>query len=636
MIERGSVEAVEETAAEHIVEIVGDYVQLRRRGANYMGCCPFHSEKTPSFSVSAAKGYCYCFGCHKGGSAVSFVMQMEHMSFPDAIRSLGKRFGVEVRETERTSEQAERQAVVEGLSAANEYAAKWYESSLRAGEGEALGLSYLRHRGFRDDVIGTFRLGYAPAGPDALLRQALADGYKLATLTAAGLTAGDESHPVDRFRGRVMFPFLSHTGKVVGFGGRVLDQRTKGVNVKYLNTPETELYHKGETLYGLFQARTEISKRDKCLLVEGYTDVLSLHQAGLRNAVGSSGTALTVNQIRLIHRYTDNITVLYDGDNAGQHAALRGIDLILGEGLNVRVAALPPDEDPDSFAQKHNEEELLAWLGESEQDFIRYKGLQLRGSSDPQTLAAGAESIVGSIACVPDPLRREIYIRQCSELLGLSEASLVLSLQKALASRAAERRDEAVRETRVEARRPIAAAGAAGATPKDVEYRELMRLLVTYSQHRLERLSGSPTVGDYILEALQVDELHSREPNLEALVELYRQAPNRELVGFRQFLSVGDPVASSFVASTEGDRPALSRLHNKYSPVEPEEALLDTLVPRAIDQLRLRRVQEMIAAAEQALKSGGADTTECLQRLMDLNGVKQELSREMGERAVLS
>ncbi len=444
---------ITETASENIVNIVGDYVQLKRRGASYMGCCPFHGEKTPSFSVNPTRGFYYCFGCHKGGNAVNFLMEIEKQSYPEAIRNLGNRFGISIPEVELSPEEdraaRERDAVYNVM----EYAARTYESNLRdTEEGQAYGITYFRSRGFRDDTIAKFRLGYSLNSSLGLSGKALAEGFKEDALIRAGLLKEnpERGDKYDYFRGRVMFPIQNTSGKVIAFGGRVLDARTKGVNVKYLNSPETELYKKTDIVYGIYQARTAISRKDKCFLVEGYTDVISMHQSGIENVVASSGTALTTNQIRLIKRFTNKITVLYDGDSAGIHASLRGIDMILQEGMDVRVLLLPDGDDPDSFSRKHTADEFQAYVEAHETDFIRYESETLLANcgGDPLKKADATRTIVTSISHVQDPINRELYIKECSRIMGVKEETLFTSLEKQMTENAIKEREEAVRADR--------------------------------------------------------------------------------------------------------------------------------------------------------------------------------------------
>lgn len=372
MIDSATVDRIMEAAQGQITDVISEYVNLKRRGINYIGNCPFHNEKTPSFIVSPHKGIFKCFGCGKGGNAVNFLMEHEQITFVEAIKSLGRKFHIHIEEREPSPEALQHQNERESMMVVTEYAAKYFAQTLyETDEGQSVGLGYFRQRGFRDDIIKKFQLGYSPEQRDALTRQAQQHGYKIEFLEKTGLSIVRDDYKADRFRGRVIFPIHSLSGKVIAFGGRVLKSDAK--TAKYLNSPESEIYHKSRILYGIYQARQEMVRQDRTYLVEGYTDVLSFHQAGITNVVASSGTALTVDQIRLMARFTPNITIIYDGDPAGIKASIRGIDLVLEEGMNVKVLLLPEGEDPDSFAKKLGKEKLLQYIRDNETDFIKFK-----------------------------------------------------------------------------------------------------------------------------------------------------------------------------------------------------------------------------------------------------------------------
>lgn len=420
--------------AANIVDVVSEYVTLRRAGANYKGLCPFHDDKTPSFHVSPAKGICKCFACGEGGNVVHFVMKMEQLSYFDALRWLGKKYGIEVEEREITPEQRQLLNEREAMFNVNEWASQYYHDLLKNNlDGRTIGLAYFRSRGFRDDIIEKFRLGFSLDQWDALSKEARRKGYKEDYLVKTGLCfRKDNGRMTDRYRGRVMFPWFNVSGKVVAFGGRVLDARTKGVSQKYVNSPESDIYNKGRELYGIFQAKKQIAKDDRVYMVEGYTDVISMHQCGVENVVANSGTALTESQIRLLHRYTNNITLLYDGDEAGIHAALRGTDMLLAEGMNVKILLLPDGDDPDSFARKHNASEFKTYVEENQTDFIIFKtNLLLKDAGrDPLKRAQLTQSIVYSISVIPDEILRSAYVHECAELLQQDEAMLLREISK--------------------------------------------------------------------------------------------------------------------------------------------------------------------------------------------------------------
>ena len=430
MIDRETVDRILDTA--DIVDVVSDFVSLRRRGANFIGLCPFHDEKTPSFSVSPAKQICHCFGCGKGGSPVNFIMEHEQMSYAEALRYLAKKYHIEIHERELTDDEKAAQTERESMLVLNEYASQFFEDQLRnTQEGRDIGLSYFYERGFNDATIKKFNLGYSPENSKAFYTAAINQGYNKKFLFETGLCIDDRrGGGYDRYHGRVMFPVMNIAGKIIAFGARTL-KKTKEV-AKYFNSPESAVYVKNRELYGLFQSKRAIVKEDKCFLVEGYTDVISMHQAGIENVVASSGTSLTEGQIRAIHRFTNNVTVLYDGDPAGIHASLRGIDMLLAEGLNIKVLLLPEGEDPDSFARSHSASELKQYIADNETDFISFKTkILLEGTErDPIKRAAVIGDVVKSIAVIPDAIARSVYAKECSIQLGIGENVLLREIQK--------------------------------------------------------------------------------------------------------------------------------------------------------------------------------------------------------------
>lgn len=432
MIDRATVERIMDAA--QIVDVVSDFVTLRRAGVNYKGLCPFHDDRTPSFVVSPAKGLCKCFACGKGGNAVHFIMEHEQLSYPDALRYLARKYHIEIQERELTDQEKLAQSERESMFVVNEWARDYFEQQLYdTVDGRAIGMAYFRARGFRDDIIKRFQLGFSPMQKDALAREALGKGFREEYLVKTGLCIKQEHGGLkDRFWGRVIFPIHTVSGKVVGFGGRVLDQATKGVNMKYQNSPESSIYSKKKELYGLFQAKQAIVKNDLCFLVEGYTDVISMHQMGVEHVVSSSGTALTQQQIQMIHRFTENITVLYDGDAAGIKASERGIDMLLAEGMNVKLLLLPDGDDPDSFARNRTAAEYQAYLKEHQVDFIKFKTdlLLQEAQGDPIKLSRLVHSIVCTIAVVPDEIMRTLYTRETAAMLGMEEKVLVSAINK--------------------------------------------------------------------------------------------------------------------------------------------------------------------------------------------------------------
>lgn len=450
MIDQGTIDRILDAA--QIMDVVSDYVTLRKRGVNYVGLCPFHSDKTPSFYVSPAKGLCKCFACGKGGNAVHFIMEHEQMSYPEALRYLAKKYNIEIKERELSDEEKFAQSERESLFIVNNFARDYFQNILKNHvDGRSIGLAYFRNRGFRDDIIEKFQLGYCTDSHDAFAKEALQKGYKKEYLVKTGLCYETDDHRLrDRFWGRVIFPVHTLSGKVVAFGGRVLANATKGVKVKYVNSPESEIYHKSNELYGIYFAKQAIVKQDRCFLVEGYTDVISMHQSGIENVVASSGTALTPGQIRMIHRFTNNMTVLYDGDAAGIKASIRGIDMLLEEGMNIKVCLLPDGDDPDSFARKHNSTEFQAFISEHETDFIRFKtNLLLEDAGkDPIKRAELIGNLVQSISIIPEAIVRDVYIKECAQLLHVEDKLLVSEVAKRREMQAEKRSEQVERERR--------------------------------------------------------------------------------------------------------------------------------------------------------------------------------------------
>ena len=495
-----------------IEEVVSEFVTLKKRGINYIGLCPFHNDSHPSFSVSPTRGICHCFTCGKGGNAVNFLMELEQMSYPDALRWLAKKYNIEIQEREMTSEEKQRESERESMFIVNEWAAKYFQDILQNDvDGRAIGMQYFRSRGFRDDIIRKFQLGFALPQRTALFDEAVKKGYNPKYLTATGLCfkvdkdeAGNRSGQdqyLDRFSGRAIFPWTSVSGKIVAFGGRVLDSRTKGVNQKYVNSPDSEIYHKERELYGLYQAKKAIAKEDCVYMVEGYTDVISMHQCGIENVVANSGTALSIHQIRLLHRFTSNIVLLYDGDAAGVHAALRGTDMLLEEEMNVKVLLLPEGDDPDSFARNHTAEDFRKYIEDHQVDFIQFKtDISLRGVTDPVKRSQAINSIVESISKIKNQITRAAYITDCAHRLGVNEAIIVNALNNFVRNGMseqvkAERRAAGLREPVVGTPQPGLLQGMRGTSPLDklLEVEDLLvKLIIHY--------------GDKIITVKDVDE----------------------------------------------------------------------------------------------------------------------------------
>lgn len=512
MIPRETIASIMEAA--RIEEVVGEFMSLKRRGGNLIGICPFHKEKTPSFIVSPSKGIFKCFGCGKAGDSVRFIMEHEHYSYPEVLRYLAKKYNIEIQESEETPEERAAQSEREAMFNLNVFAQKYFCNILHNDdEGRSVGLSYFRERDFLDPIIEKFQLGYCPDKRDAFTRYALDNGYSKELLVKTGLSTEHNNILYDRFQGRVIFPILNLTGKVIGFGGRILtSDKTKA---KYLNSPESEIYNKSQTLYGIYFAKNEISRQDRCILVEGYADVLSMHQAGIENVVASSGTSLTTEQIKMISRYTKNITVLYDGDSAGIKAALRGTDMILAEGMNVRIVVLPPEEDPDSFVRHNPIEEVNHYISEQSKDFIRFKAeLLLKDSGDdPIRRAQVTKEIIESVSVIPDAIFRASYIKECSRILDMPEQTLMNELNKKL--RAQFRKANGIDENVVPDEKPensVEHPPMEDVLPRTyyVE-RDLIRLLLNYADENVmleeENEEGQAETHTYSVASLIIDDI---------------------------------------------------------------------------------------------------------------------------------
>ena len=437
-IDKQTIEKIKDAA--NIVDVVSEFVTLRKSGSNYKGLCPFHNEKTPSFIVSPARGTCHCFGCGRGGNPIGFIMEHEQVTYPEALRWLAKKYHIEIRERELSDEERKEQSLRESMFIVNEWAATYFEDILHNHvDGVAIGMQYFRSRGFRDDIIRKFRLGFDLPDRQALAHAALQKGYQAQFLLSTGICyQNDHNELIDRYANRVIFPWVGVSGKIVGFGGRVLDARTKGVNQKYVNSADSEIYHKDHELYGIYQAKRAIAKEDNVYMVEGYTDVISMHQCGIENVVANSGTALSVHQIQMLHRFTNNITLLYDGDAAGIHAALRGTDMLLLEGMNLKVLLLPNNEDPDSFARQHTADEFKAYIQAHATDFIRFKtALLLDNENDPLKRSEAINSIVMSISMVQNPILRDTYLHDCAQHIGMNEMTLINQMNALIRERKA-------------------------------------------------------------------------------------------------------------------------------------------------------------------------------------------------------
>ncbi len=649
MIDQTTIERILDAA--EIADVVSEFVTLKRRGVNLLGLCPFHNEKTPSFIVSPAKGIFKCFGCGKGGNAVNFIMEHESLSYPEALKWLAKKYHIDIKEEEETEEQKQLKDERESMMIVSAFAQKFFTHFLwNESEGRAVGLSYLREeRGLRDEIIKKFELGFCPDGKDLFTQKAQKQGYRMEFLEKTGLTIKREDWVRDRFAGRVMFPIHSISGRVIAFGGRVLkaDKNT----AKYLNSPESEIYHKSRVLYGIFQAKRDITKFDKCFLVEGYTDVLSMHQAGIENVVASSGTSLTTDQIRLIKRFTPNITILYDGDAAGIKASLRGIDMVLEEGINVKVLLLPDGEDPDSFARSRSSSQLQEYIREHETDFIRFKTqLLLKDTeNDPVSKARLINDIVRSISMVPDSITRTVYIQECSRLLDVNEEVLYTEVRKIKFHQTEEIAKKDHLNQQVRQTQTNNAQGAPAKNLCEIEEREIIRILLKYFHAEVFEEEGeepgeeiSITVGQFVLEEIENDGLRSDNPLINKVMDLFFENIGNPAFNPSQFFIYhNDPQISKLASDLLAEKYIESKRWKKSgSFVESEEEILDMIVPRIVQEYKLRKVSTMLREIEKHIQEAAKDSD--LERVMDfqnqyinLKRVEKHLSSQLGNRTII-
>ena len=680
MIDRITVDKILDAA--NIVDVVSDFVTLKRAGANLKGLCPFHDDTTPSFMVSPSKNICKCFACGKGGTPVHFIMEHEQLTYPDALRYLAKKYHIEIKEREQTDEEKAEQSERESLFVVNEWANEWFQQQMNdTVDGRAIGLAYFRQRGFRDDLIKKFQLGFCPDKYDAQWQAGRAAGYNEEFLLKTGLCIRNEAGKTyDRFRNRVIFPIHTISGKVVGFGGRVLDSRTKGVQVKYQNSPESVIYSKKRELYGLFFAKKAIVKEDLCYLVEGYTDVMAMHQQGVENVVASSGTALTHEQIRAIHRFTENIVVIYDGDAAGIKASQRGIDMLLAEGMSVRLLLLPDGDDPDSFARKHTATEYQDYLKEHQVDFIRFKTdlLLAEAQGDPIKLSKLVNNIVDSLAVIPDEITRTFYVKETSQMLAIEERIItgaVTKVRKRLREeRAKEREREALRQqagdTEPQTSAPDDVPAATTETPpeeyisipprtsassikKDSDDAQILKtealLIQMVIRHgekvmcEVEDEDGQKrpmTVVEFIQYSLADDELTMRSPLhrriLEEALEHFGET------GFRcdrYFENHPDFEIASLANDLGHDPVTLSKIHTKDTTLKPEEERLVDLLPHLMTDYKLAIVDErmhavMLQMKDPAVLADKERSIELMKQYQDIKQIQTILGRERGDRVI--
>lgn len=670
MIDQATIDRI--ISAANIVDVVSEFVTLRKRGVNYVGLCPFHADKSPSFYVSPAKNICKCFACGEGGTAVHFIMKHEQIGYLDALRYLAKKYGIEIQERELTEREKQFRDDRESMFIVNQWAQQYFTRNLFENlDGRLVGLRYFIERGLREETIRKFQLGYALDQRDALAKAAQLAGYQRKYLEKTGLVIADEDgkRTYDRFRGRVIFPVHSLSGKVVAFGGRILKKAEK--TAKYVNSPESEIYHKSDELYGLFQAKQTIVRKDHCFLVEGYMDVIGMHQAGIENVVASSGTALTRGQIRLIRRFTNNITILYDGDAAGIKAAIRGIDMFLEEEMNVKVVLLPDGEDPDSFARSRSASEFGEFIAGHETDFIRFKTQLLlkEVGDDPVKRAELISDMVRTIALIPNNISRAVYIRECAAMMAIDEQVLINEVNKIrlgkvtaaspqtpsvtpVATGDGTKREEEGPEANAEAN-PVGDSTATTKAPvAPSPYRPfeiaLLRYVVRYGERVLfdyfdEERQEQVTmrVAAYIRFDLERDDLTFYTPQFKQMLdEAADRCDEPGFVAQRYFLAHPDPLISQAAASLISEKYQLSKYHSKYRELEQEEDKLDLLVPRDIYAFKeayiLHQIKELQSQIKTAQAAGDMEGVMTLMaRIAKLNEIKSVLCKELGERIVL-
>jgi DNA primase len=648
MIDRPTIERILDAA--QIVDVVQEFVPLKKRGVNYLGLCPFHNEKTPSFTVSPAKEIFKCFGCGKVGNSVNFVMEHEHLTYPEALKYLARKYHIEIIEKELSLEEIEKQNERESLLVVTAYASRQFSENLfQTDEGISVGLTYFKERGFRQDTLKKFEVGYSFEKRDAFSRKALDDGFKQDFLVKTGLTIQHEERIFDRFSSRVMFPIHSLSGQVLGFGGRILKSDPK--SAKYLNSPESEIYHKSRILYGIYQARKSITQEDRCYLVEGYTDVLSLHEAGIENVVASSGTSLTQEQVRLIKRFTQNITILYDGDAAGIKASIRGIDLVLEEGMNVKIVLLPDKEDPDSYSKKLSNEDFLKFLKENETDFIRFKTQLLlsEANNDPVKKADLIRDVVKSIAVIPEAITRTVYIKECSNVLEVTEPILYHEVNKLRQQKNFQDRNKYPGPEDLPVRPPVIIKPVQNETVTYYSEKEIIRLLLKFGSLIFDRTLNQEdgkeevlTVSDYIVKEITSDDLHFDDRICAKIFSDFRFHAEQGLItGEKQFVKHEDPEISSLSADLLSDSHELSRIwKDKETYVETEEMKMKDIVGDVVlkfksDKIMIKR-KEIMALLIEAVKENDNEKVLLLQkRYSNLSTVLGLISKKLGNRILL-
>lgn len=646
-IDKQTIEKIKDAA--NIVDVVSEFVTLRKSGSNYKGLCPFHNEKTPSFIVSPARGTCHCFGCGRGGNPIGFIMEHEQVTYPEALRWLAKKYHIEIRERELSDEERKEQSLRESMFIVNEWAATYFEDILHNHvDGVAIGMQYFRSRGFRDDIIRKFRLGFDLPDRQALAHAALQKGYQAQFLLSTGICyQNDHNELIDRYANRVIFPWVGVSGKIVGFGGRVLDARTKGVNQKYVNSPDSEIYHKDHELYGIYQAKRAIAKEDNVYMVEGYTDVISMHQCGIENVVANSGTALSVHQIQMLHRFTNNITLLYDGDAAGIHAALRGTDMLLLEGMNLKVLLLPNNEDPDSFARQHTADEFKAYIEAHATDFIRFKtALLLDNENDPLKRSEAINSIVMSISMVQNPILRDTYLHDCAQRIGMNEMTLINQMNALIRERKASgsmrvatpaTSAEQQQQTPVEA--PAQSSSNRVQTISEVE-KFILQLIIKYGNRvifpNVDDGNGnviSLTIAEFIHYNLGCDNLSfSSELLNQILQEAVEKGTDRTFQTEPYFVHHNDIQVSNLAIEMAEEK---FKLSESQQVKDDEESLRNRVEHLMLDFRRDYVEKHLVAIKAQIAQAHGEQQMALMAEYQKLIAQRNKLAKELGSNIIV-
>ena len=648
MIDRATVDKILDAA--QIVDVVSEFVTLKKSGVNYKGLCPFHDDRNPSFMVSPSKNICHCFVCGKGGSPAGFLMEHEQITYPEALRWLARKYNIEVQEKELTDDERREQNERESMFIVNEWARDWFHDTLKNDpDGLAIGKQYFRSRGIRDDIIEKFQLGYAPQKRDALAQAATAKGYQKEFLVKTGLCIENERGMYDRYAGRAIFPWLNVSGKVVAFGGRVLDARTKGVAQKYVNSPDSDIYHKERELYGIYQAKKQIVKEDRVFMVEGYTDVIAMHQAGIENVVANSGTALSIYQIKMLRRFTNNITLLYDGDEAGIHAAMRGTDMLLQEGMNIKVLLLPDGDDPDSFARKHSTEELKKYINENQTDFIAFKTrLTVEGVNDPVKRSEAIGGIVKSISVIPDTILRSTYLTELSARLGLKEQTLMESMngyiRKELEqptpspSQGEERADTSAAEKSLHGIQSPLPSGGVGGGCETLLIREVVRHGEEVIYDNIETEDGqtiSFNVAQYIDYDLGQDELTFANPLYnQILAEAVAHSGEEGFRALSYFTNHPDIEVSKLATQLAVDR---HQLTGRFIVTERDGSLRQR-VEQLVMTYRLQLVEARMKEIVRELRTPGLSMEQSMQLLQEHKETKElceALAKRLGREVIV-